>query len=558
MDTNITITGLLFEFISNNKYIIYLYIVFLVISTFKDIGIPHLFGKLIRSIEDKTSILPPLIWLSVCTIVVHLSFSLIDYLQVDTYPKLQAFIRNKIITYLMSINNENYSELETSKIISKLMRFPMELYFYFNQWRYTFVPSLILSVVAAIYFVYYDKIIGIGLALLLIFVWTILYFSVGYCTKYSYPTETVLSNLAEHVDDIMRNMMTVLNTSQQKTEIKSIDDLESKYSDLVKQTLNCSLVWRYAIIPFNILYFVFFIYTGYQKVKSKQLKASVFIALVIIMFRVFNAIWSISGVINDIVTRWGILQQSLEIFTINKDATQPTQQHIIQTNSHIPKNGFFFDNVSFKYSSANEYTLRNVTLHIAPNDIILITGRNGTGKTTILKLLMKLLTPTQGELYYNAKPYSSLSSGELRKDIGYIAQYPLLFNRTIFENIVYGLDNIHENDIQQLISSLNLSNIFSNLSQGIHTPVGKHGSNLSGGQKQIVWLLHIILQNPDIIIMDEPTVSIDKDTKEHIYNLLKTMMQNKTVMMVTHDDYLKQFATKILYLENGNLVTKRK
>jgi ATP-binding cassette subfamily B protein len=546
----ITMTGLLFEFIKNHKYMLVVYICFLFIMPIKDIGIPHLFGKLIKSIEDKTSLVTPLIYLFIITIIMHVGYSVIDLLEVDLSPLFQAFVRQKVIRHIIDNNDTNMSELETGKIISKLMRLPVALYGFLNQWKYIFIPNIILSIAAVIYFTYYNTVLGMLLLLLITFSWVMILISVKTCLIYSYPSEVAVMYMYEQVDDVLKNIMTVLSSNQQEQEIDNLQKYEVEYKDYVKKTLLCSLKMRYMIVPFNILYFAFFIYIGYTHVKQKKMRASVFIALVIVMFKVFNSIWDISGIMNDAATRWGLLKQSMEIFN-NKDCpiTNPNGKE----NSHIT-NGFYMKDITFKYPNSETPILENFYLHIKKESTIVIVGGIGSGKSTIMKLLLKQLTPEKGTIYYQGISYETLSTEDIRKNIGYIQQHVVLFNRNVLDNITYGIEGISEKQVNELIDVLDLREMFDKFPKGLDTNVGKYGSNLSGGQKQIIILLRVLLQNPSILLMDEPTASIDDNTKEIIYKIISKVIESKTVIMVTHDKYLLKYADRVITMEGGKII----
>ena len=556
-DKPVTIMGLLYEFIRHHKYMLVVYICFLAIMPIKDIGIPHLFGKLVKSIEDKSSLLQPLIYLFIVTVIMHVAYSIIDLMEVELYPRFQAFIRQKIIKHIIDDNDTNLSEVETGKVISKLMRLPIGLYGLLNQWKYVFIPNIILSITAVVYFSYYNIYLGLFLFLLIAFSWIMIIVSVNHCLKFSYPSEVAVMQMYEEVDDVLKNMMTVLSSNQQEEEIENLQKYESEFKEYVKKTLLCSLKMRYTIVPFNILYFAFFIYLGYTHVQQKKMKASVFIALVIVMFKVFNSIWDISGIMNDAATRGGLLKQSMEIFNKKQSGRNNNDNKCSSENN---EDGFYLKDITFTYSKENatKPTLKNFYLHIPKNSTVVIVGGIGSGKSTIMKLLLKQLTAQQGNIYFQGICYDNLTSEDIRKNIGYIQQHAVLFNRTILENITYGLSHVTVGDIESLINTLNLRSMFDKFPDGLQTIVGKYGSNLSGGQKQIIILLRVLLQDPPVLLMDEPTASIDENTKTIIYDLVSKVIKHKTVIMITHDEFLLQYADRVIELQEGVIVKDKR
>jgi ABC-type multidrug transport system fused ATPase/permease subunit len=548
----ITVSGLIAEFIRSHKYMLVLYICFLLIMPIKDIGIPHLFGKLIQSIEDKSSLLRPLAYLFIATLLLQCGYSLIDFMEIELSPRFQAFVRHKIMKHIFDENNENISDVESGMILARLMRLPSSLYTLLNQWKYIFIPNGILSIAAVLYFASYNLMLGIVLALLIVFAWFMVYYSVIACFKYSYQSEKTVAKLYEQTDDVLNNMTTVIGHNQSTDEIDSLQDLEKNYRMSVKNTMLCSMKLRYTVVPLNVGYFILFSCMCYSQVKKRKMKAAAFVALTIIMFKIFNSIWDISGVMNDTVTRWGLIRQTMQVFkTLPQHKLPPTEP-----SKFILSNGFFLDNVTFEYFNGRTTTriFDRFTLNLVSKQTVVIKGGIGSGKTTLMKLLLKQLTPQSGTIYYQGVSYKKLRTDDIRRLIGFIPQSPFLFNRTIFENITYGLEGIDRDSVWKLLTSLGLEPMFKRFPKKLDTNVGKHGSELSGGQRQIITIVRMILKNSPVILMDEPTASIDTDTKKIVYDLVSKIMKERTVIMVTHDDFLLQFADRVIELQKGKVV----
>jgi ATP-binding cassette subfamily B protein len=190
-----------------------------------------------------------------------------------------------------------------------------------------------------------------------------------------------------------------------------------------------------------------------------------------------------------------------------------------------------------------------------PGETTILMGDIGSGKSTILKLLMRFYLPQEGDMFIDGKWYADLTTYQIRRNIGYVQQTPILFNRSVYENIKYGNPNITNDNIDQVVHELGIQKEFSNLEDGLNTTVGKNGSKLSGGQKQLVMTLRILLQNPDYLFLDEPTASMDTKTKEVLFYMLDKIMEKgkKTVIMITHDPYLLKKADRKIYLKKGEI-----
>ena len=155
----------------------------------------------------------------------------------------------------------------------------------------------------------------------------------------------------------------------------------------------------------------------------------------------------------------------------------------------------------------------------------------------------------------NGKDYTDVSHIDLFSNIAYMPQNPVLFNRSIMDNIKYGREHIDDKEIVKLLKEFDVYEQFTNLDKGLYTKIGKGGSKISGGQKQIVWFLRILLKNPPLIVLDEPTASLDINTKKVMSNLIEKVLQNKTIIMVTHDDFLMKFAKRKMELNKGKIIS---
>jgi len=213
----------------------------------------------------------------------------------------------------------------------------------------------------------------------------------------------------------------------------------------------------------------------------------------------------------------------------------------------IPQQGLYLYNISFSYSSTLKPTISHFNLYINNGDRICIVGEIGSGKSTILKLLLKLHEPNYGTIFLNGVSYNNISVKNIRKIIGYVPQQPILFNRSILENIKYSNPHVDDEYIINLLYQLNLS-------EGLNTKIGKNGSKISGGQRQLIWSLRILLHNPDILILDEPTASLDEKTKSLLIRLYEHFMTDKTIIMVTHDQTLMKYAKRMIVMDSGKIV----
>ncbi len=188
--------------------------------------------------------------------------------------------------------------------------------------------------------------------------------------------------------------------------------------------------------------------------------------------------------------------------------------------------------------------LSNINLLIPKGSTTVIVGEIGSGKTSLVNALVRLV-PYSGEISINGSNIKDIDIGHLREQLLYIPQNPRLFNRTIYENIAYGQDISKE----QVVRVLNKYGI----SLDLDRKVGKFGQWLSGGQRQSVYLLRCLFRNSPIVLLDEPTASLDRDTKRKILDILKDLLRDRTVIIISHDRDLWEYADTVVELDKGKI-----
>lgn len=212
------------------------------------------------------------------------------------------------------------------------------------------------------------------------------------------------------------------------------------------------------------------------------------------------------------------------------------------------------EHVSFNYPDVERPALYPLSLKVNPGEKIAIIGRNGSGKTTLAKLILGLYSPKQGSIRYDGLHQSQIHPSDLRRNIGYLPQDIVLFHGSIKDNILFGTKQVTE---YQLMSAVKLSGVdlFTNKeSQGLETKVGEGGLLLSRGQRQSVALARAILNDPQMLLLDEPTASLDARSEKLFIETMKQTVKQRTLLLITHKMHLLQLVDRIIVFDNGHLV----
>ena len=180
-------------------------------------------------------------------------------------------------------------------------------------------------------------------------------------------------------------------------------------------------------------------------------------------------------------------------------------------------------------------------------------GESGSGKTTILNLLIGFILPSKGELLIDGKDIKGLNLRSYRRFISVVPQTPVLFTGTVRENITYGLEHVSEEQVRQAVEAANLSGVIEKLPQGLDTMIEEHGANLSGGHRQRISIARALIRDPQVIILDEATSALDSISEAEIQEALERLTKGRTTFIVAHRLSTVRGADRILVIGRGRI-----
>lgn len=216
-----------------------------------------------------------------------------------------------------------------------------------------------------------------------------------------------------------------------------------------------------------------------------------------------------------------------------------------------------FDNVSYTFSSSGITAVKDLSFKINPGETLAILGRTGSGKSTVLNLLMRQLDPTEGQVKIDGLNLKNINLYDYRRQVGVVPQEVLLFSDSIRNNVCFGLDDEIEVEDEKVIEMLKLSHVWHNIEgfkDGLDTVLGERGVNLSGGQKQRISIARALIRNPKLLIFDDCLSAVDTETEEIILRNLDEYSKKSTKVIVSHRVSSIRNADRILVLEEGRKI----
>lgn len=244
----------------------------------------------------------------------------------------------------------------------------------------------------------------------------------------------------------------------------------------------------------------------------------------------------------DIIDAPEVIEKYGDIYNFNKENWEKIQGNIE------------FKNVTFSYKNTDVNVLKDFNLEIKSGEMIAFVGETGSGKSTIVNLICRFYEPTSGDILIDGKSYKERSMSWLHSNLGYVLQTPQLFSGTIKENIRYGKLDATDEEIIYAAKLANAHEFISKLENGYDTFVGESGNKLSLGEKQLISFARAVVANPSIIVLDEATSSIDTENEKAILEAMKTVLKNRTSLVIAHRLSTVVDADKIIVLKHGKIL----
>lgn len=278
-------------------------------------------------------------------------------------------------------------------------------------------------------------------------------------------------------------------------------------------------------------------------------------------FTSLNAYQQVKDAINNLLSSYTSLYDNslfaedyIEFMQSNENKTSNSDGIILESDAIQT---IAFSNITFKYPNANDYALRGVSFSINKGDKIAIIGKNGAGKTTIIKLLLRLYEPDEGEIFINGISIREYNTSSLRKSIGTLFQDYVIYAFSVFDNIALGRD-IPVESVEKALTDVGLLDKIHGLDQGLNTPVSSQlyqgGVEFSGGETQKIAISRVFASTLPFFVLDEPTSSLDPYAEYNLYNrLLEYSNSESTLIVISHRLTLTHKMSKILVVENGSI-----
>jgi len=472
------------------------------------------------------------------------------YSMVYLQPKIMAEITKESFNHLHKHSYNFFNNQFVGSLVKRVNRIRSSFEDIMDRFAFDLLPTAIRVVVVAV--VLFSLHFALGFAVL---IWSIGFLALNYflslykLKRFDLPKVQADTRLTGRLADTITNNVNIKLFAALTNENKGFDEANQNwYNKTLSSWLfsgHIEAIQGALMVALNF----FVIYFAIKLWVDGVISIGDFVLLQAYLLEIFRQLWDFGRVIRTIYERLADAEEMIEIFDMPfevKDA--PKAKELIVSRGKIE-----FKKVSFSYNDKNG-VLNALNFRVKPGEKIALIGPSGGGKSTIVKLLLRLFDLKRGSIWIDDQNIAKVTQDSLRSAIALVPQDPILFHRSLYENIRYGRFDASDEEVFAAAKLAYCHDFIMSFPDGYKTFVGERGVKLSGGQRQRIAIARAILSNTRILILDEATSSLDSESEKLIQDALLNLMKNKTTFVIAHRLSTIVNVDKILVLEDGAII----
>jgi ABC-type multidrug transport system fused ATPase/permease subunit len=536
------------DFATEHPAMYALFVVTVMTHPVEKIVFPHVLSKTMSAITAGGK-LPQRLIMTLVVLWVSIQVAYTGMNLLDTYmiPKFLDFARTRLIVDIMDSYETKFSDVMAGDLLSKIIKLPEALRDMFYLAHHGIFVDVVMHVFTVAYFYWLHPRLGhvyvAGIACWLAI--NACFF--GACRTGVRAKESAQDALHEEIEDVLQNLLGVYINNKKGDEMRSVNLVQADYSSALKANMLCGVRFRALYAALVIGLFVCVIWTAVSLFQAGAIESSAFVATFMISFTAMGRLMSGFATVRNLQHELGVVG-SVETFLnevrVPKKRSAPASDAPRPPASASRPGAIRFEAVD--YSKGGRKILDRMDVSIRGGVTTAIVGRVGSGKSTLVNLLMRLDVPDGGRITFEGRDVETYPLSQWRKSFAFVPQTPKLRNISLLDNVRYNGADASEADIDRVLREAGLTHVADSFKPRYREPVGVGGKSLSGGQRQVVWLLRSLLSDAPIVVMDEPTSALDPASRKDVIALLKSSFRGRTLIVVTHDADVRAMADDIV------------
>ncbi|MDP3560889.1 MAG: ABC transporter ATP-binding protein [Legionellaceae bacterium] len=494
-------------------------------------------------------LLPGVFYVSM-TLVLNLNFRFYDYINLNLFPKLQASVDTDMFGYVLQHSSAFFQNTFAGNITKKIADMSENIELLIKIPSDLFIPQLFAICIACFTLM---KVVHPVLGLILV-IWAVLFICFSYWAnkkteKLSQQFSESQSKMTGTLSDSISNVTSIKLYDTTAYEIshvnREINHLVSHDRALRWYNLKVNFFQGLGITILSIAMFIALM----RGIEQGWVSPGDFALVFTLLMSFIQAVYSTGNQIQQFSQIMGTCKQALTIIEIPHEIIDSTDAYPLV----IKQGAIKFEQVLFHYENAKPI-FKHLTIQINPGEKIGLVGYSGGGKSTFIKLILRLIDTQEGNIFIDEQDIKQVTQSSLRMQIGTIQQEPELFHRTIMENIRFAKAGASDDEVIEAAKKARCHEFIVELPEQYQSIVGERGVKLSGGQKQRVAIARAFLKNAPILLLDEATSSLDSVTESYIQEALHQVMFNRTTIAIAHRLSTLKDMDRILVFEHGQII----
>ena len=545
-----TVLKIFWEYLKLNPIYIIYNIFFMIVTVINNFYLPKIYGEFYETFQKNINL-----FMYSFLFILLLKGLIFLFYQIESYYfHIQCVgIEETTQRFIISKIKEKFIKSPEEVIIGEKLIASLKIQKILRTWYYKIFQYLIpyfASIISAGYYMFkIDYMLPVFLVLLMVGAFLTIFSNIYLCYEYCFDANNKYLILYQEIEEYLSNLLTIQTYNQFEKEDKNIQKHNVDYQLANKVIAKCSLTSHLIGVSLTIVCLFVIMYRSFKLLKKNIIKKSEFMSLYFIITSLLGSLVYLTDLFQNVAIEYNNLVDiqkisGLQLFDTDKNNKDTKDKEAIKYSKIKTDSLIKIVDLEYRYPKADTSIINNLNLDIKKGERIALIGDIGAGKSTLLKIILGLLKPRSGDVFLDGHNYKKMDYKDLFNKFGYMTQTPILFNRSILDNILFSNPNSTRKEVVKLLEEFELNDVFNKMEKGIDTLVGKNGSKISGGQKQVVWFLRIYLHNPEILLLDEPTASLSTKSKETLWRLIKKGFNGKTIIMASHDDFLIKMATR--------------
>ena len=475
-----------------------------------------------------------------------------SYLINSASEKVIADLRKKIYDHIIRVSAEFFEITKAGDVVSRLSVDTAILYNVLSNTISFLLRNLILFL-GGMFFLFFTSVKLSIISFLLIFIATMPIFVLGRLIKnLSHQVQNSLSFVSSHIEESVNGIKTIQSYLCEDKEVRNFKSFvdDSLKMALEKIRIKSLMVAMVICLAFGSIAVVILI--GSQDVLNNKMTSGELSSFLFYSIISATSLVALSQIAGQLQSASASAERIFELL----DIKSPVKEKLdFEKFIEIKDIDIKFSDVSFSYPSRKDFdVLKNFNLEIKQGQKIAIVGSSGSGKSTILQLLLRFYDIDNGSISLNSQDIRNLSFADLRKNFSYISQDCFIFSGTILENIAYVDKSITAEIVERIIEENSALHFIKDLPLGVNSFVGEKGIKLSGGERQRIAIARAIIKDSPILLLDEATSALDNQNEKYINQAMFNFARDKTIITVAHKLSSIIKAEKIIFVKDGQIV----